>query len=86
MRLVLDRIEKIENGKRVAVFECENTMLSICEENMPPKFIDDLKSGMILESEVENNTLISPVILYEETENKQKEIKKRLNNLFNRKK
>ncbi len=86
MRLILDRIERTQNGKRIAVFECEDSFINIHEDNMPLGFINELKAGMILGAEIEADKLLSPKILYEETEKKQKEIKNRLNNLFNRKK
>ena len=86
MRLVLDRIEKIQNGKRIAVFECGDKLLDIHENNMPDGFIDELAIGMILEAEIKDERLISPLILLEETDKKHKEMKSRLDNLFKRKK
>ncbi len=86
MRLILDRIEKMQNGKRIAVFECGESFFNIHEDNMPAEFMDELKSGMILEANIESDFLVSPIILYKETEEKQKEMKNRLNGLFNRKK
>ena len=84
MRLILDRIAKNQEGERIATFECGEASYYISEENMPVGFLDSLKSGMIIEAEVVENSLINPEILYEETEKKQKEMKNRLNNLFNR--
>ena len=84
MRLILDRIAKNQEGERIATFECGEVSYYISEENMPVGCLDSLKSGMIIEAEVVENSLINPEILYEETEKKQKEMKNRLNNLFNR--
>jgi CO dehydrogenase/acetyl-CoA synthase beta subunit len=86
MKLILDRIEKTQNGKIVAVFEGNNALYNITEANMPNEFINSLEVGMIIEAEIVENKLISPKFLYEETENKRKEMNKRLSNLFNRKK
>lgn len=86
MKLILDRIEKTQNGKIVAVFEGDNALYNITEANMPNEFINSLEVGMIIEAEIVENKLISPKFLYEETENKRKEMNKRLSNLFNRKK
>ena len=84
MRLILDRIEKNQEGKRIAVFECGENSYYITEDNMPLGFIENLKNGFIIEADVVNDLLINPEILFEETEKKQKEMKNRLNNLFNR--
>lgn len=86
MKLILDRIEKTQNGKIVAVFEGDNALYNITEANMPNEFINSLEVGMIIEAEIVENKLISPKFLYEETENKRKEMNNRLSNLFNRKK
>lgn len=86
MKLILDKIEKTQNGKIVAVFEGDNALYNITEANMPNEFINSLEVGMIIEAEIVENKLISPKFLYEETENKRKEMNKRLSNLFNRKK
>lgn len=86
MKLILDRIEKTQNGKIVAVFEGDNALYNITEANMPNEFINSLEVGMIIEAEIVENKLISPKFLHEETENKRKEMNKRLSNLFNRKK
>ncbi len=86
MKLILDRIEKTQDGKIVAVFEGDNALYNITEANMPNEFINSLEVGMIIEAEIVENKLISPKFLYEETENKRKEMNKRLSNLFNRKK
>lgn len=86
MILVLDRIEKTQNGKRIAIFENGDSFFNIHEDNMPPEFINELKTGMILEAEIKDNILISPIILINETEEKQNEMNNRLNKLFDRNK
>ena len=86
MRLILDRIEKKQNGKRIAIFECVDIFYNIDEDNMPVGFIDKLSSGMILDADVEADTLKNPTILENATIQEQDNMKKRLNNLFNRNK
>ena len=65
---ILDRIEKTQNGKIVAVFEGDNALYNITEANMPNEFINSLEVGMIIEAEIVENKLISPKFLYEETD------------------
>lgn len=86
MRLILDRIEKTQNGKKIAVFEMEDKMIKIDENNMPSGFIDQIEIGDIIEAELDGNKIISAKVLKEETQEKRKEMKSRLSNLFNRKK
>lgn len=86
MRLVLDRIEKTGDGKRIAVFEYGESFYYIDESKMPKGFMDELFEGAILEGEIEESSLKNPVILKEETEKEQQKMKNRLNNLFNRNK
>ena len=86
MRLILDRIEKTQNGKKIAVFEMEDKMIKIDENNMPRGFIDQIEIGDIIEAELDGNKIISAKVLKEETQEKRKEMKSRLSNLFNRKK
>ncbi len=86
MKLILDRIEKTEEGKRIAVFENDDEFIKISEENMPNGLIDDVAVGDIIEVEIKNGIIISAKILKEETNSKRNEMKSRLGNLFNRKK
>ena len=86
MKLVLDRIEKTQEGKRIAVFENGDSFINIHEDNMPSGFIDELKAGIIIEAELIDNTLYAPKLLLKETEDKHKEMSSRLNSLFNRNK
>lgn len=86
MKLILDRIEETQGGKKIAVFECGDNFYNIHEDNMPLGLIKEIQCGTILEAEIEDGNLLSPKILYEETEIKQNEMKNRLKNLFNRNK
>ena len=84
MRLVLDRIEKNQIGKKIAIFECEEQFFEFFEEDMPQNALNSISVGDIIEAQVENNKLNSFKVLKEETTNKQNDISSRLNSLFNR--
>lgn len=86
MRLVLDKIEKKENGERIFVFEGNNSSYCITENKIPKDIIHSLKVGLILEADIRNEELCSPKILIDETNKKTEEMKSRLTSLFNRKK
>ena len=86
MRLVLDKIEKTQNGNKIAVFEGENTTYEFFETNMPDGFLESLKVGMIIEAEIVDGSLVCPNILIEETNKKREEMSSRLKGLFNRNK
>ena len=79
MRLVLDKIEKTQNGNKIAVFEGENTTYEFFETNMPDGFLESLRVGMIIEAEIVDGSLVCPSILIEETNKKIGEIMDRLN-------
>ena len=82
MRLILDRIGLNNENKRIATFECEDEYIDINEDNMPNGFIDKLFVNAIVEGEYTDGKLINPVILIEETEKKEAEMKKRLSSIF----
>lgn len=86
MRIVLDRIETNQAGKRIAIFEKGEEFIIISEDNMPKDLINTLEVGDIIEVEIVENKIISAKLLKEETENKRLEMKARLSNLFKRKK
>ncbi len=86
MRIILDRIEKTQSGKRIAVFEADDEFIKISEDNMPKGLIDQLEVGDILEVKLDQDKIISAEILKEEADTKRAEMKSRLSNLFNRKK
>ena len=86
MRLVLDKIEKTQNGNKIAVFEGENTTYEFFETNMPDGFLESLRVGMIIEAEIVDGSLACPSILIEETNKKREEMSSRLKGLFNRNK
>ena len=82
MKLILDRITQNQSGKRIATFECGEDEIDISEDNMPHGFMNTLFVNAIVEAEYKNGKLINPIILTEESENKQAEMKNRLHNLF----
>lgn len=85
MRLVLDRIVSNEQGKRIAVFECDDEIIKVVEDNMPSGLIDKLYSGVIIEADCLDDTISNVKLLINETENKRTEMKRRLSR-FSRKK
>lgn len=86
MKIILDRIVSDEYGKRIAVFEIENDFRNVHEDNMPPELINKIKAGDIVDAEIRGNVISSAIILTSETEQKEKEMKTRLNSLFSRNK
>ena len=84
MRFILDRIETDISGKKIAVFECDDKMIDISQDQMPKGFIDEIFDGVIIEAEYKDENLISPVILYEETEERKKKIDERFKRIFKR--
>jgi hypothetical protein len=87
MQLILDRIETLENGKRIAVFELpDESFTNIHEDDMPEGMMDEFVDGIILDAVYENGKIVSAELLFEETEKKKQEMKERLNRLFNRNK
>lgn len=84
MKLILDRIEKNQNGEKIAVFECGDTFYYITEANMPQNALLKLSVGDIIEADLKENRILSLTVLSEETEKKQEEMNTRLKNLFNR--
>ena len=86
MRLVLDRIERLQDGEKIAVFEGDTASYDILEVNMPKDFANLLEVGMIIDAEITDGKLVSPKILTDETNKKREEMSTRLNNLFNRNK
>lgn len=86
MKIILDRIEFNSKNEKIAVFEYGEETLTVHESDLPTDFANSIKSGDIIECTIENGVIHSPVILTEETENKQVEMQERLNKLFNRNK
>ncbi|MGM9645690.1 MAG: hypothetical protein ACI3XS_03270 [Eubacteriales bacterium] len=84
MRLILDRISQDDKGKKIAVFEVGDDFVTISEDNMPAGFADTLTDGIIIEADYRDGVIYSATLLTEETEKKKKEMKSRLNALFNR--
>ena len=85
MRIFLDRIDKDQNGLPVVTFEVDEKYISFSTEQMPNGFADSLIPNAIVECEIVDGAIVSPVILYEETRQKEEEMKKRLRSLFKRK-
>ena len=86
MRLILDRFEKTQDGKRIAVFEMNKELIEIHENDIPQNVLSELTEGIILECDVVDNRIIFAKILNEETQNKKQEMSNRVKNLFNRSK
>lgn len=86
MKIFLDRIDMDENGLPVATFEVEDKMVSFKSNQMPTGFAKELIANAIVECEIVDGCIVSPVILYEETKEKENEMKNRLHSLFKRKK
>ena len=85
MKIFLDRIAKNQYGENVATFEVDGEMVSFAEAKMPSGFASSLIPNAIVECDIVDGCIINPVILYEETKQKEEEMKKRLNSLFKRK-
>ena len=86
MKIILDRIDKNQDGMDVASFEVEGSMLYFTSEQMPNGFMEKLIPNAIVECEIVNGSIVSPTILFEETKQKEEEMKKRLKGLFTKRK
>ena len=86
MRIILDRIDMDENGLPIATFEVGEKMVAFNSSQMPIGFAKELIANAIVECEIVDGCIVSPVILYEETKEKENEMKNRLHSLFKRKK
>ncbi len=87
MKIILDRIDKDQNGTSIACFEDENgEILLISELNMPQSFIEKLFVGAIVDCEIESGKIISASVLYDETKQREEKMKNKLKNLFNKRK
>ena len=85
MRIILDRIDKDENGLPIATFEVLEEFVSFEGENMPKGFVEGLIPNAIVECEIVDGRIVNPIILYEETKQKEEQMKNRLHSLFKRK-
>ena len=86
MKLILDRINKNANGKRIFAFEGDNGVVFINEDSMPKDFPNQLFENVIIECEYKNNMLINPVVLLEETKEREEKMKNRLSAILNKRK
>ena len=86
MKIILDRIDKDKNNVSIACFEDENgDSLFINETDMPQGFFEKLFVGAIVECEIASGNIVNPTILFDETKQKEEEMKNRLHSLFKRK-
>ena len=84
MKIFLDRIDMDENGLPVATFDVEDKMVSFKSNQMPVGFAEVLIPNAIVECEIDNGFIVNPVILYEETKQKEEKMRNRLHSLFKR--
>lgn len=78
MRIVVDRIEKNQNGEKIVAFEIDDKIVFLDKNDLPEGLIDTLSVGNILEAEYENGKILDAKILKSEEEAKRKEMKSRL--------
>ena len=86
MRIILDRIDTDEQGLPIATFEVGEKTVSFRCEQMPLGFAEQLIPNAMVECEIVDGSIVNPVILCEETKQKEIEMKNRLHSLFNRSK
>ena len=85
VKIILDRVSKDQSGKIVAVFEVEDNMVTFKDGQMPKEFAENLIPNAIVECEIVDGCIVNPVILYEETKQRENEMKELLNQIFGRK-
>ena len=85
MKIFLDRIAKNQYGEDVATFELDGVMVNFGAGQMPSDFVASLIPNAIVECDIVDGCIVNPVILFEETKQKEEEMKKRRNSLFKRK-
>ncbi len=86
MRIFLDRIDMDENGLPIATFEVGKDTVSFESSQMPKGFLDEIIPNAIVECEIVDGCIVNPVIMHEETKQKEEEMRSRLHSLFKRKK
>ena len=84
MKMILDRINKDQNGKIIACFEVGDDIIKVREENMPSGFATQLYSNVIIECEYVDGKIVNPVLLVEETEARLAKIREKLSGLGNK--
>ena len=84
MRIILDRIDMNEQGLPIATFEVGEKTATFTVEQMPRGFAEQLIPNAIVECEIVDGAIVSPIILYEETKQKENEMRNRLHSLFKR--
>lgn len=85
MRIILDRIDTDKNGFAVATFEVGEKTVAFGSDQMPNGFVEKLIPNAIVECEIVNGNMVNPTILFEETKQREEEMKNRLHRLFKRK-
>ena len=86
MRIILDRIDMDDQGLPIATFEVGEKTVAFNVEQMPLGFAEQLISNAIVECEIVDGIIVNPTILYDETKQKEAEMKNRLHSLFKRSK
>ena len=86
MRIFFEKTVYDQRKKAVATFEVEGEMVDFTAEQMPGGFAESLIPNAIVECEIVNGCIVAPVILYDETKQKEDEMRNRLHGLFKRKK
>lgn len=85
MKIILDRIDKNQNGEKIATFEVDKETVSFTRDQMPSGFMENLIPNAIVECEIASGNIVNPTILFDETKQKEEEMKNRLHSLFKRK-
>ncbi|MBE6674268.1 MAG: hypothetical protein E7596_04080 [Ruminococcaceae bacterium] len=85
MKIILDRIDKNQNGEKIATFEVDKETVSFTRDQMPSGFMEKLIPNAIVECEIASGNIVNPTILFDETKQKEEEMKNRLHSLFKRK-
>ena len=85
MKIILDRIDMDEMGLPIATFEVGGGMMTFGSDKMPKGFTDELISNAIVECEIVDGCIVNPVVLYDETKQREEKMRKRLQGLNKRK-
>ena len=85
MKIFLDRIDIDDENNAVATFEVGDDMVAFTADKMPKNFVRTLIPNAIVECEIIDGCIVNPVILHDETKQKEEAVRKRLHSLFKRK-
>ena len=86
MRLILDRINKDSNDKRVFAFETDNGIIIVKEDDLSKEIADKLFENIIINAEYLDGKLLNVELLLEETKEREETMKKRFASLLNKRK